>query len=63
MSDNHKFEHYIVFTVYMFGAEHRIGLWTAHTLEEIKSDWGLREELCTKAVLKEMNVQRDIEEV
>lgn len=54
--------HYISFTVYMFGSEHQVSINTEHTLEEIENSWALREELCSKAVLEEMNVQMAIEE-
>jgi hypothetical protein len=48
--------------IYIFGESRTIYITTKHTLEELKNDWGLREELIGKALLGEMIVQNHIEQ-
>lgn len=52
-----KKKHYVTLSTYIFGASRDITIQTDYTIEEIKSDWGLRERLVNEALINESNVQ------
>lgn len=49
--------------IYMFGSPRTVFINTEHTLEEIKSDWGLREQLIAEKIVDMYDVQNHIKQL